>query len=535
MTRQYTISMDNFTEATLWLKDVLSAFKLSDREIRTVWLLVEENLLLMQQFSGDNNAGFSAKLSVVKWLGDISVKLTAPGMPYRPLEDLNNGQECDYETCPGLSILNAYRQRLNFANRNGQNTVTIAVYKSAMKRTAYTLLALAAGCLFGLLLKNIPISPANLEWLEQNILDNIQSLFLNVLIMFTTPMIFAIILSGFSGISDVNMLQRVGKQLFTFSMAKTALFIIAGMFLGHILGEIPGISQVTPGDVSGSPSTISEMLKGMIPGDIVSPFLKNNVIQILLIACFLGVFVSRMGEWGNPGRVAIDFLSRFLVEVVDFITAFIPVLVFVSMAKLVLHTGMESLVSMGRLVLCTIVGIPLSLILSALIIRLYCRISPMPFVKKTTKFLSLPFALMSSSACLTDMIELCRKRLGMNERLTHFLIPVGMQLNMGGTAFYVAIVSMMLAHTYGVDIDFMFCVQFFFVQLLVAPSGIGLIAMPAIFAAFDIPWMAVAMVVGIEPLLDMFGTAHSVAEDIATSFIVCRKENKVDEKVYLLE
>jgi Na+/H+-dicarboxylate symporter len=110
-----------------------------------------------------------------------------------------------------------------------------------------------------------------------------------------------------------------------------------------------------------------------------------------------------------------------------------------------------------------------------------------------------------------------------------------MQLNMGGTAFYVAIVSMMLAHTYGVDIDFMFCVQFFFVQLLVAPTGIGLIAMPAIFAAFDIPWMAVAMVVGIEPLLDMFGTAHSVAEDIATSFIVCRNEKKVDEAVYLAQ
>ena len=72
-------------------------------------------------------------------------------------------------------------------------------------------------------------------------------------------------------------------------------------------------------------------------------------------------------------------------------------------------------------------------------------------------------------------------------------------------------------------------------QLLVAPTGIGLIAMPAIFAAFDIPWMAVAMVVGIEPLLDMFGTAHSVAEDIATSFIVCRNEKKVDEAVYLAQ
>jgi Na+/H+-dicarboxylate symporter len=77
--------------------------------------------------------------------------------------------------------------------------------------------------------------------------------------MFTTPMIFAIVLSGFSGINDTNMLRRVGKQLLSFSLAKTALFIIAGMFLGHILGEFTGINQVTPGEASGSPSTISEI------------------------------------------------------------------------------------------------------------------------------------------------------------------------------------------------------------------------------------------------------------------------------------
>ena len=531
MTRQYTITKDNFAEAMSWLKDSLSVYKLSEREIRTARLLVEENLLLMEEYSGADNGTFPAQLSVVRWLGDISVKLSTRGLPYHPLEDVDNEKECE-DGCPSQAILKAYRQRMAFASRNGRNTVTIGVYKSAMKRTVYTLSALVVGCLLGLILKAIPISSANLEWLEHNVLDTTQSLFLNVLIMFTTPMIFAIILDAFSGIADINTIQRMGKRLFVFSISKTALFIIAGLFVGHLLGGIPSINEVIPNSTSEQPLTISEMLKDMIPGDIISPFLHNNVIQILLMACFLGIFISRMGEWGNPGRVAINFTTRFLVEVVDVITSFIPILVLVSMTKLVLHTGIESLISMGCLVLCTAVGIPLSLLLSAVIIRLFCRLSPMPFVKKTTKFLSLPFALMSSSACLPDMMELCYKRLGMNQRLTHFLIPVGMQLNMGGTAFYVAIVSMMLAHTYEVNIDLAFCAQFFFVQLLVAPTGIGLIAMPAIFAAFDIPWMAVAVIVGIEPLLDMFGTAHSVAEDISSSFIVCHNEKKVDESVY---
>ena len=120
----------------------------------------------------------------------------------------------------------------------------------------------------------------------------------------------------------------------------------------------------------------------------------------------------------------------------------------------------------------------------------------------------------------------------MEEKFTKFVIPAGMQINMDGTAYYVAILSMMLAHTFGVTIDLEFCVMFFLAQFLIALTGIGIIAMPSIYAAFGIPGVAVAMVIGIEPILDMFGTAQSVAGNITSSFIACRKEKLVNEGVY---
>ena len=107
-----------------------------------------------------------------------------------------------------------------------------------------------------------------------------------------------------------------------------------------------------------------------------------------------------------------------------------------------------------------------------------------------------------------------------------------MQLNMEGTAYYVAIISMMLAHTFSLDIDFEFLVTFFIAQFIISLTGVGLIAMPTLFASFGIPEIAIMMVIGIEPILDMFGTAHSVAGNITSTTLVSLKENKIDKKIY---
>ena len=108
----------------------------------------------------------------------------------------------------------------------------------------------------------------------------------------------------------------------------------------------------------------------------------------------------------------------------------------------------------------------------------------------------------------------------------------GSQLNMDGTAYYVAIVSIMLAKGAGLDINFEFIASFFFALFLISLTGLGIIAMPSIYAAFGIPQFAVALMIGIEPILDMFGTVQNVTGNITTSFLVARKANAVEKGIY---
>ena len=144
----------------------------------------------------------------------------------------------------------------------------------------------------------------------------------------------------------------------------------------------------------------------------------------------------------------------------------------------------------------------------------------------------MPFSLCDSIACIPSTMKFCIEKLGMKENFTKFSIPVGMQLNMDGTAYYVAIVSIMLAKGIGVDISFEFIASFFFALFLISLTGLGIIAMPSIYTAFGIPHFAVALMIGIEPILDMFGTVQNVTGNITTSFLVARKENAVEGDIY---
>lgn len=120
----------------------------------------------------------------------------------------------------------------------------------------------------------------------------------------------------------------------------------------------------------------------------------------------------------------------------------------------------------------------------------------------------------------------------MDEKLTKFTIPVGMQFNMDGTAFYVAVVSMMLAQTFEITMDVNFLLTFFLIEFFMALTGIGLIIMPPMLGAMGIPETAVAYFIGIEPVMDMFGTAQSVIGNITSAFIVTRMENRVNTDLY---
>lgn len=335
--------------------------------------------------------------------------------------------------------------------------------------------------------------------------------------------------------SDATYIGRIGLRLIIFSLLKLAFYVALGLFIGYIFGGMPELLPILQDNSSLDENTsvsIRNLIVNIIPVDLVTPFNRNNILQLIFLTCFFGIMLNRAREYAAWAKDGVKFLSRFTIDIIDVLNLVIPLLIGISMAKLMINVGINGLISYFGLILTSALGLPISFLISALLIALINKILQIIFVKKAIKFSIIPFSLSSSNACLPATLNFCTEKLGIEEKLTKFTIPVGMQFNMDGTAYYVAVISMILARTFEIEMDAEFLLTFFLIEFFMAITGIGLIIMPPMLSGLGIPATAVTHFIGIEPILDMFGTAQSVIGNITSSFIITRLEKKVEDKIF---
>ena len=530
--KKFVMTLETFSQAMDWIEECLSGEKVKPREIYVMQLLAEEIFQRCVKHAEDS-ATFSMSLSWKKRFHRVSLVLKAKGEAYNPLTVIDEDTE---DELIGYAILEAHKKKLKYTRRRWtrENAITIRLRDPGYQEVRRILYGLALGALTGTLLYFFA-APEFKNWLENIIIEPIQSIFISALMMAIAPMIFFSVISGISSMSYSTNLGRIGWRVVIWSLIKLGFFVAAGMLAGYLLGGMPELLATLTIDEGAGPAaglTIHSLITGIVPGNVISPFANNNIMQTLFLACFCGVVLNRMGEQLDWAREGVNFMSSFTMNVVQTVSCLLPFLVGISTVKMVMQMGPVGLLTYGWLILVIALGLPLSFIVSALLVCLVSHWQPLAFLQKTVRFSALPFSSSNSSACLPATLKFCTEKLGMNERITKFTVPVGMQFNMDGTAYYVSVISMMLACTFSVEMDVDFIFSLFCVEFLMAMTGVGLLVMPPILENMGIPGTAVMHFIGIEPIIDMPGTAQNVVGDITSAFLVAQQEGQVDEAVY---
>ena len=530
--KHFVMSLETFSQAMDWIEECLSGEKAKPREIYVMQLLAEEIFQRCVKHAEDS-AAFSMSLSWKKHFHRVSLVLKAKGEAYNPLMVLEEDAE---DELIGYAILEAHKKKLKYTRRRWtrENAITIRLRDPGYQEVRRILYGLALGALTGTLLYFFA-APEFKNWLENIIIEPIQSIFISALMMAIAPMIFFSVISGISSMSYSTNLGRIGWRVVIWSLIKLGFFVAAGMLAGYLLGGMPELLSTLTIDEGASHVaglTIHSLITGIVPGNVISPFANNNIMQTLFLACFCGVVLNRMGEQLDWAREGVNFMSSFTMNVVQTVSCLLPFLVGISTVKMVMQMGPVGLLTYGWLILVIALGLPLSFIVSALLVCLVSHWQPLAFLQKTVRFSALPFSSSNSSACLPATLKFCTEKLGMNERIVKFTVPVGMQFNMDGTAYYVSVISMVLACTFSVTIDADFLFSLFCVEFLMAMTGVGLLVMPPLLESMGIPGTAVMHFIGIEPIIDMPGTAQNVVGDITSAFLVAQQEGQVDEAVY---
>lgn len=359
--------------------------------------------------------------------------------------------------------------------------------------------------------------------------------FIQLLKMVIIPLIVATMVSGVLSLGSFRRLGRMGLRTFIYYFATTGLSVLVGLVLvnlvrpgdGADIGDQRLIEQFQEGI-----KTWSDLILSLIPANPVEAMARMDVLPVIVFSLLLGAALLAVGRDADPIPAMFDALSRTMMKLTNWVISLAPYGVFALMATVVIEFGWESLVYLAKYMLTVMAGLAIHFLITLpLIAWIVGRYSPVRLFKDVSAALITAFSSASSSATLPLTMECLQENTRVSQRTTSFVLPIGATVNMDGTALYEAVAVVFIAQAYGFDLGFGKQLLIFVTATLAAvgaaaiPSA-GLFTMAIVLTAVGLPLEGVALIIGVDRVLDMMRTATNVWGDVVGTVVIARTEGE---------
>jgi proton glutamate symport protein len=375
----------------------------------------------------------------------------------------------------------------------------------------------------------------------------IGELFLNALKMIIVPLITSSIIVGVAGIGSGGNLGALGGKTLLFYAATTLAAILIGLAVINLLS--PGIVDGEPArdllalDVSTAEvaqrvegrgvGDVAEIFLRMIPPNIVQAAAEGQMLGMIFFALLFGYFMTHLShELAEPLFNFWNGVFHVMMKMTEWIMLFAPIGVFGLVAKVVADTGFGAAGSLATFAFAVILALALhALVLLPLLLFVIGRVRPFAVIKGAAPALLTAFSTASSSATLPVTMDCVEDNVGVSNKISSFVLPLGATVNMNGTALYECAAAMFLAQAYGLDLNF--GVQFTIVTIALMTSigvagvpSASLVAIAIILAAIGLPVEAIGVLMVFDRVLDMLRTSVNIWGDITCATIIARLEGE---------
>ena len=366
----------------------------------------------------------------------------------------------------------------------------------------------------------------------------IGQLFIKALQLVIIPMVFTSISLAIGSIADTRTMGRISaKTLFWFLLCSFLALLLAGCVgygtysMGLFNTHIEGLAEAS-GSTGSNPLNV---LLNIIPSNIVTAFGSNGaVLSSVFLAVATGLSMNTLGE----SRTAS--LRRLLGEVNDVVVVFLnfivsnfaPFAVFVLLTRTFAIYGIDYLKPALVYVVVTVVLLLAFLIIAyPLVIALGAKLDPFTFIRKIANVAVFGFSTSSSAATLPLNIKVCEEEFGVDESIASFVLPLGMTINMDGTAIYQGVCAVFIAACYGIHLDLGNMITIIFTATLASIGtagvpGAGMVMLAMVLQSVNIPVEGIALVAGIDRIFDMGRTTVNITGDAACAVIVSKLEER---------
>ncbi|WP_413111307.1 dicarboxylate/amino acid:cation symporter [Thaumasiovibrio sp. DFM-14] len=406
--------------------------------------------------------------------------------------------------------------------------------------TQKVILGMVAGILTGFAIQHVF---GNIVWVQDYLVDGLLNvggaIFVSSLQMLVVPLIFVSLVCGTSSLKDISTLGRLGGKTIAFYLLTTAIAITLALTMGSIFqpGAGADLAAATTFESREAPA-LGQVIINMFPRNPINAMAEGNTLQIIVFAILFGIAIAAAGEPGK--RVASLFadLNSVIMKLVALLMNIAPFGVFCLMAKLFSTLGLSAIFNLFEYFLVLTCTLLLhALITYPLLLKTLGGLDPRIFLRKMKDAVMFAFSTASSNATLPVTMETATKRLGASNRIASFTVPLGATINMDGTAIMQGVATMFIAQAFNIDLTMGDYLTVIMTATLASVGtagvpGVGLIMLAMVLNQVGLPVEGIAIIMGVDRLLDMIRTAVNITGDSAVTCIVAKSEGELDIDTY---
>ncbi len=384
------------------------------------------------------------------------------------------------------------------------------------------------------------------------------TIFINLLKLIAVPLVLSSLITGVASLSDLRKLSRIGGKTIAIYLVTTTISVTIGLVLVNTLqpGEQVPVDMKTQlqdtyrdkaDSRTGSAQKVKERgplqpIVDMVPSNVFYSATSNrNMLQIVFVAIFVGIGLIQIPK--KKSKPVLDFfegLNHVIIKLVDIIMLLAPLGVFSLIAQTInkvagdnLGQVMELLGALGYYMLAVIIGLLIHMVVTyTCLLKFLTKMPIRTFYKGIAPAQLLAFSTSSSGATLPVTMECCENELGVSEEVSSFVLPLGATINMDGTALYQAVAAVFIAQTLGLGLDLSAQLTIILTAVLAsigtaAVPGAGIIMLVIILEAVGIPSAGIALILGVDRILDMMRTVVNITGDASVAVVVASTENQL--------
>ena len=416
-----------------------------------------------------------------------------------------------------------------------------------MNLTQRILLAMAAAILLGSATQQLLLWPEIPVWLDTVLNDGLAGglfyvggkIFVASLKVLVVPLVFISLVCGTCQLQGQSSLGRLSFKAIGLYLLTTAIAISIAILVAELLQPGMGIEMTTTADfIAPASQPISQVFINIFPNNPVKAMAEGNMLQVIVFAILIGLAISRSGEHGERLARTFNDWNEIMMTLVTLLMKLAPYGVFCLLFSLFAKQGLGVIGDLALYMFTVLLVLAIhALGVYPLLLKGFSGLNPMIFLRKMRNTQLFAFSTASSSATIPVTLRAVEQRLGVSNRIASFTVPLGATINMDGTAIMQGVATVFIAQAFGLELgltDYLLVIATATLASVgtAGVPGVGLVTLAMVLQQVGLPVEGIALIIGVDRLLDMVRTAVNVTGDATVSCIVASSEDAMDKTIF---